>query len=110
MAEGSNLRGLFEGMTSHHPHTMEPMAGIATHYQVSGDRMRITMYLRGHPRPQGIALRNTTTLRSEFLSGSLAVDLARGRESPPDRLPAGWSDGAPITAFDIVYSWRRVLD
>lgn len=110
LSEGSMLRALFEGLTTYHPQTMEPMAGIATHYETSPDGMRVTLYLRGHTRPRGIPLANTCTLRSEYLSGSLEDDLSRGHAAPSDRVPVRWSDGAPVTAYDVVYSWRRVLD
>jgi len=92
---------LFEGLTSYHPQTMDPAAGIATHYELSLDRLRVTLYLRGHPNPSGTAFSNTT---------SLPAVLTRGRPAPPDRTPIRWSDGAIITAHDVVYSWRRLLD
>ncbi len=92
---------LFEGLTSYHPQTMDPAAGIATHYELSLDRFRVTLYLRGHPNPSGTAFPNTT---------SFPAVLTRGRPAPPDRTPIRWSDGAIITAHDVVYSWRRLLD
>ena len=101
LSEGSIVRALFEGLTNYHPRTMEPMAGIATHHEISKDGLRVTLYLRGHSRPQGTSLPDTN---------SLPVDLTRGHPVPPARVPFRWSDGAPVTAHDVVYSWRRVLD
>jgi oligopeptide transport system substrate-binding protein len=92
---------LFEGLTNYHPQTMEPAAGIATHYETSPDGLRVTLYLRGHPDPAGISFPNTN---------SLPAGLTRGRPAPPDRTPIRWSDGSIITAYDVVYSWRRLLD
>ena len=110
IAEGSTIRALFEGLTNYHPQTMEPMAGIATHHESTLDGMRITLYLRGHPSPRGVPLANTDRLRREYLDGTLPVDLSRGRAAPPDRVPVYWSDRTPVTAHDVVYSWRRALD
>jgi ABC-type oligopeptide transport system substrate-binding subunit len=110
LSEGSILRAVFEGLTNNHPQTMEPMAGIATHHETSADGIRITLYLRGHSRPQGVPLANTDSLQNEYRNGRIAVDLTRGHAAPSDRVPFYWSDGAPITAHDVVYSWRRVLD
>ena len=73
-------------------------------------RVRYTFYLRGHPKPRGIKLPNTDTLRFEYRSGLLNQDFARGHSAPPDSIPATWSDGTVITAHDFVYSWRRVVD
>src|SRR4030095_15129661 len=33
-----------------------------------------------------------------------------GTHPAPDAIPACWSAGAPITAHDFVYSWRRFVD
>ncbi len=101
---------LFEGLTSCHPRTLEPMAALATHYEVNADNTEFTFYLRGHPNPRGHKLPNTDTLRGEYLAGTHTEDLSWGRAAPPDRIPARWSDGAVITANDFIYSWRRVLD
>src|SRR5215471_440069 len=110
VAEGSILRALFEGLTSYHPQTMQPAAGIATNYEISRDGMRVTLFLRGHSRPRGTAFADTNTLRSEYLNGSLLVDLSRQHTAPSTRVPVRWSDGTVVTAHDVVYSWRRLLD
>jgi ABC-type oligopeptide transport system substrate-binding subunit len=110
LAEGSVIRALFEGLTNYHPQTMEPMAGIATHHESSPDGMRITLFLRGHPRPHGVRLANTDGLRREYHNGTLPIDLSRGGATPADYVPVYWSDGTPVTAHDVVYSWRRALD
>jgi oligopeptide transport system substrate-binding protein len=104
------INALFEGLTKMHPVTLEPMAGIATHYEPSPNCTRFTFYLRGHPSPRGIRLPNADTLREEYRAGRLTEDLSRGHAAPPDALPALWSDGRVITAHDFVYAWRRVVD
>ena len=38
------LPSLFEGLTSHDPHTVEPTAGLATHYEFSRDDTRLTFF------------------------------------------------------------------
>jgi oligopeptide transport system substrate-binding protein len=101
---------LFEGLTIEHPATAKPIAALATHYEVNANFTRYTFYLRGHPRPRGMKLGNTDTLRLEYQSGFLKQDFSRGRSAPPDSLPARWSDGRIITASDFVYSWQRVVD
>lgn len=103
-AGGTEMRiinALFDGLTKFHPLTLEPMAGLATHYEVNGDSTHFTFYLRGHSRPRGIRFANTDDLPAEF---------SRGLKAPPDDVPARWSDGALLTAHDFVYSWRRVVD
>ena len=82
------LPSLFEGLVTLHPTTLEPLAGIATDYEVNSAHTRFTFYLRGNSNPRGIRLPNA------------------GRNS----MPARWSDGTAITAHDFVYSWRRVVD
>src|SRR5690349_14286334 len=78
---------VFEGLTSHDPQTVEPTAGLATHYETNSDDTRIQFFLRGHRNPRGTRLRGG------------------------DRTaPARWTDGAVITAHDFVYSWRRIID
>ena len=104
------INALFEGLTKWHPVTLEPLAGLATHYESNPDRTRFTFYLRGHPSPGGIRLPNTDTLAEEYRAGRLTEDLSRGHAAPPDALPARWSDGVVITAHDFVYAWRRVVD
>lgn len=101
---------LFDGLTKHHPKTPEPMAGIATHYQVSADRTRYTFYLRGHPNPGGTKLPNTDTLHEDYEAGRSTEDFSHGHHAPPDIVPAYWSDGSLVTANDFVYSWRRAVD
>jgi len=108
--EGYIVSSLFEGLTTYHPQTAQPMAGLATHYDVNRDFTRYRFYLRGHARPQGIRLPDTDTLRREYVSGVLNQDFSRGRSAPPDTLPACWSDGTVVTAHDFVYSWRRLID
>jgi ABC-type oligopeptide transport system substrate-binding subunit len=104
------IPAMFEGLTNYHPRTAQPMAGLATHYEVNGSRTQFTFSLRGHPSPRGARLPNTETLRMEYDAGLLREDLSRGLWAPPDRIPARWSDGTTITAHDFVYSWRRVVD
>jgi ABC-type transport system substrate-binding protein len=91
---------LFEPLLQAHPQTLEPMAGLATHYKVERGGTQYTFYLRGHPAPQGIRLPGRESLEPEF---------SRGAAATLNGLPARWSDGVPITAQDLVYSWRRYL-
>jgi oligopeptide transport system substrate-binding protein len=95
------IAALLESLTALGPLTLEPAAALATHYNVDAHAIQYTFFLRGHPRPRGIRLRNTDSLNFE-ISGS--------RKAPSDRVPAFWSDGTPITAHDFVYSWRRLVD
>src|SRR5689334_10541115 len=81
--EGYIVHAMFEGLTGYHPKTAQPMAALATHYDVTPDALRYTFYLRGHECPRGERLPNTSTLRDEYRSGTLAEDLARGRPAPP---------------------------
>jgi oligopeptide transport system substrate-binding protein len=104
------LPSLFEGLISYHPQTVEPAAGLATHCEINDDATRFTFYLRGHPNPRGLRLPNTDSLRTQYQVGRLSEDFSRGRASPPDRMPAQWTDGQIVTAYDFVYSWRRVID
>ena len=97
----SLILAMFEGLTSLHPVTGEPMAALGTHYEAASDGLRYTFFFRGHRRPRGTRLPGT---------GDLPVEYSRGRSAPPNVVPACWSDGVPITAHDFVYSWRRVLD
>jgi ABC-type oligopeptide transport system substrate-binding subunit len=108
--EGYIIHAMFEGLTTFHPNIAQPMAGLATHYEVTPDGLHYTFYLRGHPQPRGERLPDTSTLRDEYRSGALAEDYARGSVAPSARRPARWSDGSKITAHDFVYSWRRALD
>jgi oligopeptide transport system substrate-binding protein len=94
------ISALFEPLLQPHPITMAPMAGLATHYNIERDGTRYTFYLRGHPAPKGIRLAGPDSLPAEFSRGCTAASLD---------FPARWSDGTPITAHDIVYSWRRYI-
>ena len=86
------------------------MAALATHYKTNADWSQFIFYLRGHPKPVGVKLPNTDSLRNEYATGKLREDFSRGQGAPPDALPARWSDGRFIKAQDFVYSWRRVVD
>jgi ABC-type oligopeptide transport system substrate-binding subunit len=108
--EGHIIQAMFDGLTSHHPTTLEPMAALATHYETNADSTRFTFYLRGHASPRGAKLPNTDTLREQYNAGKLKEDFSRGIPAPPDNVPARWSDGRAITAHDFVYSWQRVVD
>jgi ABC-type oligopeptide transport system substrate-binding subunit len=92
---------LFEGLAVSNPVTSQPMAGMATHYEVSADGKVYTFYLRGHSHPQGIRLADIGALPPEF---------SHRAQAPADSVPARRSDGAPVTAADFVYSWRRLVD
>ena len=78
---------LFEGPVSADPVTLEPRAGLATHYEFDASLTELTFYLRGHRNP-------------------------RGKRLPGGTISAGarWSDGWPVTADDFVFAWRRVVD
>jgi oligopeptide transport system substrate-binding protein len=92
---------LFEGLTGLHPVTSEPIAALATHYEVAQSGAQFTFYLRGHSAPCGYRLPDTSELPEEY---------CRGRAAAPDRIAALWSDGRKITAEDFAYSWRRIQD
>ena len=95
------ILSLFEGLTSLHPISGEPMAALATHYEISPDALRYRFYLRGHPAPRGTRLPG---------AGALPAEYSRGCAEPDPAKPAYWSDGTFITAGDFVYSWRRAVD
>ena len=95
------ILSLFEGLTGVHPSTGEPVAALATHYDVTPDGLRYTFWLRGHPRATGRRLPGRGDLPPEF---------SRGPAVPPAISPARWTDGVPIHAQDFVYSWRRAVD
>jgi oligopeptide transport system substrate-binding protein len=99
-AEGWILSALLEPLLEQHPETTEPIAGLATHYLVDGKGTRFTFYLRGHPAPKGIRLAGAESLPAEF---------TRARQGSAFDEPARWSDGVPVTADDVVFSWRRYL-
>src|SRR5581483_404289 len=99
-AESWIISALSEPLIQPHPQTMAPMAGLATHYKIERDGTRYTFYLRGHPAPEGIQLAGPD---------SQPVEFTRGLAFAPHDLPARWSDGVPITAHDMVYSWHRYL-
>src|SRR5215471_5426687 len=109
-AEANIIRALFEGLTAYHPQTLEPMAALATHYDVDASNTQFTFYLRGHPAPRGRKLPNTVTLHQEFRDGRSSQDFSRGLAVPADTWPARWSDGRIVTAHDITYSWRRAVN
>jgi ABC-type oligopeptide transport system substrate-binding subunit len=95
------VAALLESLTALDPVTLQPMAALATHYDVDSSGTRYTFYLRGHANPRGVRLLNTDDLPQEF---------SRGRRAPLDSIPARWSDGALVTAHDFVASWRRFVD
>ena len=66
---------LLEGLTLNNPFTMEPMAGMATHYETSANGKELTFYLRGHPAPKGKRLPDI---------GSLPEEYSHGEHAPPD--------------------------
>jgi ABC-type oligopeptide transport system substrate-binding subunit len=77
------------------------MAGMATHYEIGPDGKTLTFYLRGHPHPKGVRLPDIESLPPEF---------SHGEHTPPDTVPARWSDGSIVTAGDFVYGMRRIYD
>jgi oligopeptide transport system substrate-binding protein len=95
------MLSLFEGLTSAHPVDGSPMAALATHCDVTSDRLRHTFWLRGHRQPGGIRLPDASALPPEY---------SRRRTAAPESAVARWSDKVPITAHDFVFSWRRVVD
>src|SRR6266567_3063392 len=97
-SEAYIVHALYEGLTSYHPQTLEPMAALATHYEMDSSETRFTFYLRGHANPRGHKLPNTDTLRREYREGGLSQDFSRGLAAPPDARPARWSDGKVIKA------------
>ena len=99
-SEVSIMAAIYEPLIRLHPETMAPMAGLATSYRVERDGTRYTFYLRGHQAPEGIHLPGVE---------SLSVEFNRGRAGGRRDLPARWSDGVLITAYDVVASWRRYL-
>src|SRR6266540_325325 len=54
--EGRLMPALFEGLLSLDPHTLDPRAGLATHYKVDANLTEFTFFLRGHPSPAGAKL------------------------------------------------------
>jgi ABC-type oligopeptide transport system substrate-binding subunit len=86
--EAQVVRTIFEGLTDLHPRTVEPVAAIATHYDLSPDGLYCKLFLRGHADPRGAPLPNL-----------------RGNNGP-----ARWTDGPAVTSHDFVYAWRRVVD
>ena len=79
---------LFECLVSSDPVTLEPRAGLATHYQVDAGLTEFTFFLRGHRNPRG----------AKLPGGDVEQDAAM------------WSDGRPVTADDVVCAWRRLVD
>jgi ABC-type oligopeptide transport system substrate-binding subunit len=94
------IPAVFEGLTTLNPVTLEPMAGLATHFEVNSDFTKFTFYLRGHPSPRG---RKPPTL------DDLPADLRHGHPAAAANIPAHWSDGLTIAADDFAYSWKRVV-
>ncbi|HEX2652177.1 MAG TPA: hypothetical protein VHN11_00810, partial [Xanthobacteraceae bacterium] len=45
------VAALFEGLTNPYPTTAQPVAALATHYDVNANFTQYTFYLRGHPKP-----------------------------------------------------------
>jgi ABC-type oligopeptide transport system substrate-binding subunit len=101
LVDANVVGALFEGLVQDNPLTSEPMAALATHYEVSANGTRYVFYLRGHPSPRGARLPGSDSLPAEF---------SHGVPAPPDSVPARWSDGTVITAHDFEYAWRRVAD
>lgn len=99
-SEVSIMAAIYEPLIRLHPETMAPMAGLATNYKIERGGTRYTFYLRGHQSPEGIRLPGVE---------SVPVEFNRGRAGGRRDLPARWSDGAPITASDLVASWRHYL-
>jgi ABC-type oligopeptide transport system substrate-binding subunit len=97
-SEANLSNAIFEGLTVTNPFTMEPMAGMATHYEIGADGKDLTFYLRGHRNPKGTRLPGVESLPAEF---------SHGERDPPDSVPALWSDGTMVTAGDYVYALRR---
>jgi ABC-type oligopeptide transport system substrate-binding subunit len=87
-AEADVFPALFEPLLSVHPDSMEPAAGLATHYEMDAGRTEITFYLRGHRSPAGSKLFGAPAKSDATL----------------------WSDGRPVTADDVVCSWERLVD
>lgn len=82
------IPALFQPLLSTHPDTLEPGAGLATHYEIGTSATEIVFFLRGHPSPRGIRL-----------------------PGAPEKTGAAlWSDGQPVTADDFVFAWRRLVD
>ena len=99
--EWTTLGALFEGLVASHPETLEPIAGIATHYEVNADSTQYTFFLRGHALPRGTRLPDTNSLPDEFRHGHKAASAIKA---------AQWSDGRVLTARDFVFAWKRLLD
>src|SRR5689334_170429 len=59
------MAAIFEPLVEPHPETMQPMAGLATHYTLERGGTRYTFYLRGHGSPRGIRLPGVDTLSPE---------------------------------------------
>src|SRR6476620_1045124 len=53
------VAALLDSLTSLHPLTLEPAAGLATHYEADRRGFGYTFFLRGHPHPRAIRLPNT---------------------------------------------------
>src|SRR4029453_13463756 len=79
--DGYIVIAMFEGLTSCHPQTLEPMAALATHYEMNADHTQFPFYLpappppRGPPNPRGTRLPNTDTLREQYQAGKQGIPL-----------------------------------
>ena len=87
-SEAYVLPAMVEPLLSRHPESMEPAAGLATHYQVDAGRTEITFFLRGHGSPSGSKLFG----------------------APAKSEAALWSDGRSVTADDVVCNWQHLVD
>jgi len=72
------INALFDGLTKFHPATLQPLAALATHYEVNGDSTRFTLYLRGHRHPGGTRFANTEFANTD----DLPVEFSRGHKAP----------------------------
>ena len=99
--EWTTIGALFEGLVASHPETLEPIAGIATHYEVNADSTQYTFFLRGHASPRGTRLPDTNSLPDEF---------RHGHKAAPAIKAAQWSDGRVLMARDFAFAWKRLLD
>ena len=94
------IAALLDSLIALDPLTLEPAAALATHYEVDSSGTRYTLFF------------GDTRSLVEFASAIqiLYPGILQRSKAPPDRIPALWSDGVPVTAHDFVYSWRRLVD
>ena len=95
------IAAILDSLVALDPLTLEPAAGLATHYEVDTSGTRYTLFYK-----------DTQSLVEFAFAIQILYPrrLSNGRKAPPDRIPALWSDGVPVTAHDFVYSWRRLVD